>query len=78
MVINLQTIKRWIADCQHWSPPNNTEPWNMTDNEFLVNLPTDNKAQLTFIWSVVVGIFPLGGMFGGLLTGFVADKFGRY
>ena len=38
----------------------------------------DSKSsQVTFIWAVIVSIFCLGGMVGGSLVGFIADKFGR-
>ncbi|TMS32844.1 hypothetical protein L596_000643 [Steinernema carpocapsae] len=35
----------------------------------------DTKAD--FYWSICVGIFAVGGMAGGLLSGWVADKMGR-
>ncbi|XP_001950963.1 solute carrier family 2, facilitated glucose transporter member 1 isoform X2 [Acyrthosiphon pisum] len=38
--------------------------------------PTD-QTQVTLIWAVAVSIFCVGGMVGGLSTGFVAEKFGR-
>lgn len=54
---------------------------DLNDNAFLqlLALPDGNPQdrKLTLIWSWVVGIFPLGGMLGGLCTGFVADRFGR-
>ena len=37
---------------------------------------TDN--QLTTLWSLSSGFFPLGGILGALVSGIVADKFGRY
>ncbi|KAB0797312.1 hypothetical protein PPYR_08306 [Photinus pyralis] len=33
--------------------------------------------QLTVTWSVIVAIFCFGGMIGGMLTGTIADRFGR-
>lgn len=36
---------------------------------------TDN--QLTTLWSLSSGFFPLGGILGALVSGIVADKFGR-
>uniref|UniRef100_A0A914UMN1 Major facilitator superfamily (MFS) profile domain-containing protein n=1 Tax=Plectus sambesii TaxID=2011161 RepID=A0A914UMN1_9BILA len=38
---------------------------------------TMTKDQADFTWSVAVAIFSIGGMFGGLLSGYVADRFGR-
>lgn len=38
--------------------------------------PTD-QTQVTLIWAIAVSIFCVGGMVGGLSTGFVAEKFGR-
>lgn len=35
------------------------------------------KSQVTLIWAVAVAIFCFGGMVGGLMTGIVAEKFGR-
>jgi hypothetical protein len=33
--------------------------------------------DLTLIWMFTNGLVPLGGVVGALLSGFVADKFGR-
>jgi hypothetical protein len=38
------------------------------------NLSND---ELKLLWSVTNGLQPLGGMFGGLSSGFVADFLGR-
>lgn len=35
------------------------------------------KSQVTLIWAVAVAIFCFGGMIGGLMTGIVAEQFGR-
>jgi len=35
------------------------------------------ESQETFWWSLVVSIYCVGGIIGGLLTGFVADRLGR-
>lgn len=35
------------------------------------------KSQVTFIWAIAVAIFCFGGMIGGLMTGYIAEKFGR-
>lgn len=37
----------------------------------------DVKANLDWIWSIIVSMFPVGAIFGALLSGLVAEKFGR-
>ena len=32
----------------------------------------------TFLYAIAVAIFALGGMFGGVTGGWIANKFGRY
>ena len=34
--------------------------------------------RLTILWAVTNGLLPFGGIFGAMLSGFVADKYGRY
>ena len=36
-----------------------------------------SKGNVDLIWSIAVSIFCVGGMVGGLISGFVADRFGR-
>ncbi|EEC05923.1 conserved hypothetical protein, partial [Ixodes scapularis] len=36
-----------------------------------------SEATVTFVFSVFVAVFCVGGMMGGLLTACVADRFGR-
>lgn len=35
------------------------------------------KEEADFVWAIAVSIFPLGGMFGALLSGWLGDKVGR-
>jgi len=35
------------------------------------------QSSVTLIFSLAVSLFCVGGMLGGCITGFVADKFGR-
>uniref|UniRef100_A0A915IMN6 Major facilitator superfamily (MFS) profile domain-containing protein n=1 Tax=Romanomermis culicivorax TaxID=13658 RepID=A0A915IMN6_ROMCU len=82
-VINVagNTIQRWIAESQQFIPMNTSsdDPLGKTlsDKVFLDSLNENDKAKITFVWSLVGGIFPLGAMFGGLMSGAIADKFGR-
>ncbi|KAF4525345.1 hypothetical protein B566_EDAN007827 [Ephemera danica] len=36
-----------------------------------------DQGLVTMIWAIAVSIFCVGGMLGGCITGFIADKFGR-
>ncbi|CAJ0914404.1 unnamed protein product, partial [Mesorhabditis belari] len=36
-----------------------------------------DQSTITFLWSTAVSIFGIGGMAGGLLSGWFADRFGR-
>jgi len=60
-IISLQLIEKWISGVI--SERNDGKPTDQT--------------QVTLIWAVAVSIFCVGGMVGGLSTGFVAEKFGR-
>lgn len=35
------------------------------------------ESQLTTLWSITNGLFPLGGVIGGLSSGFIGDRLGR-
>lgn len=35
-------------------------------------------STLTFLWAVTVSIYAVGGMFGGLSGGYLANRYGRY
>jgi len=74
--MRFQKILRWIGESCGFEANSTSRP--MTDKDYLENLSEAHKNQLTFIWSLVGGFFPLGAMFGGLSTGFVADRFGRW
>uniref|UniRef100_A0A915LD02 Major facilitator superfamily (MFS) profile domain-containing protein n=1 Tax=Romanomermis culicivorax TaxID=13658 RepID=A0A915LD02_ROMCU len=71
------TIKRWIAESLEYKPTNFTSNEYSSDEEFLKNLSDEQKENMESIWSLVVSLFPLGAIFGGVMTGLVADKFGR-
>uniref|UniRef100_A0A915IWD6 Major facilitator superfamily (MFS) profile domain-containing protein n=1 Tax=Romanomermis culicivorax TaxID=13658 RepID=A0A915IWD6_ROMCU len=82
-VINLggNKIRRWISSQEGYkslnATPDDPTGKNMSDKLFLDTLFESDKDRLTFIWSWVGGLFPLGAMIGGLASGAVADHFGR-
>lgn len=36
-----------------------------------------SEEKFDFLWSITNGLLPLGAAFGGIMSGFVADRFGR-
>ncbi|XP_017785424.1 PREDICTED: solute carrier family 2, facilitated glucose transporter member 1-like isoform X2 [Nicrophorus vespilloides] len=36
-----------------------------------------SQSHITMLWSIAVSIFCIGGMIGGVMTGYVADRYGR-
>ncbi|XP_045508952.1 solute carrier family 2, facilitated glucose transporter member 1-like isoform X1 [Colias croceus] len=42
-----------------------------------ITLPSKDDPKVTTVWSITVAIYCVGGMIGGVITGFVADRFGR-
>ncbi|XP_043273237.1 solute carrier family 2, facilitated glucose transporter member 1-like isoform X2 [Venturia canescens] len=60
-------IEDWIS----WTLKNRT----ISDTNPTGTTPT--KGDVTFIWSIAVAIFCVGGMIGGSLVGVIADKLGR-
>ena len=44
---------------------------------FLIQTHGYSSAQMDFIWPTIVSIFCIGGMVGGSIGGWVADKRGR-
>ena len=36
-----------------------------------------NPSSLTFLWSLANGIFTFTGMFGGVASGWICDRYGR-
>ncbi|XP_068627250.1 solute carrier family 2, facilitated glucose transporter member 1-like [Battus philenor] len=42
-----------------------------------ITLAPKDDPKVTTIWSITVAIYCVGGMIGGVLTGFIADRFGR-
>ena len=45
------------------------------EERYKVEMSNDTE---TLLWSVTNGLMPLGGIFGGLSSGFFADQLGRY
>lgn len=50
--------------------------WIQDSHQSIFN-QTLNKAGADLTWSVAVSMFAVGGMFGGLISGWIADKVGR-
>ena len=48
---------------------------NETYHERFAIYPNESKIKL--IYSIIVSLFCVGGMFGALMTGMIADRFGR-
>ncbi|XP_026483114.2 solute carrier family 2, facilitated glucose transporter member 1-like [Vanessa tameamea] len=42
-----------------------------------VTLPAKDDPKVTTVWSIAVAIYCVGGMIGGVITGVIADRFGR-
>ncbi|XP_032666827.1 solute carrier family 2, facilitated glucose transporter member 1-like isoform X3 [Odontomachus brunneus] len=58
------------------APQQLIEDWISELKENRTGIPT-SQSEVTLIWSVAVSIFCVGGMIGGSLVGWVADRFGR-
>ncbi|XP_066601635.1 solute carrier family 2, facilitated glucose transporter member 1-like [Prorops nasuta] len=58
------------------APQELIESWISEIKENRTGVPT-SQSEVTMIWSVAVSIFCVGGMIGGSMVGWVADKFGR-
>ncbi|KAL4705072.1 hypothetical protein ACJJTC_002720 [Scirpophaga incertulas] len=41
------------------------------------SIPAKDDPKVTTVWSIAVSIYCVGGMIGGVITGVVADRFGR-
>ncbi|VDM54712.1 unnamed protein product [Angiostrongylus costaricensis] len=50
--------------------------WIITSHKELFNVTLD-KPTADFTWSSIVAVFGVGGAIGGLLSGFLADRYGR-
>ncbi|XP_050360174.1 solute carrier family 2, facilitated glucose transporter member 1-like [Nymphalis io] len=42
-----------------------------------ITLPAKDDPKVTTVWSIAVAIYCVGGMIGGVITGVIADRFGR-
>ncbi|XP_077273407.1 solute carrier family 2, facilitated glucose transporter member 1 isoform X1 [Temnothorax americanus] len=58
------------------APQQLIEDWIKDLKTNRTGVPTE-KTEVTLIWSLAVSIFCVGGMIGGSLVGWVADRFGR-
>lgn len=53
------------------------EEWIRGEMSSRNNGASIDQSRVTLVWAIAVAIFCFGGMIGGLLTGYVAEKFGR-
>ncbi|XP_012270773.1 solute carrier family 2, facilitated glucose transporter member 1 isoform X3 [Orussus abietinus] len=58
------------------APQELIEDWISEVKMNRTGVPT-SQSEVTMIWSIAVSIFCVGGMIGGSLVGYVADRFGR-